>query len=472
MRFTWKKQLAGTALAVLAGSQAGCMAPQTEEGPPAPAQAAQVDIGGDDHRPDPPEPPFCDRGIDFDCDGALNGHDNCPGLPNVDQRDGDGDGVGDACATWEDHAGWLQASADGPTGATMAVVYNPIRRDVQVFGVGGDHGVYYLDSQGGRAWNESIRDGWVGQIAVLASARGVDLFGLGGDDQPYYRRQDAAGAWSGWRPAPYSYGPMTSLAIVPGGPGDATLFAIDRLGKVVLQPIYATSAPDRASENGTSFGGWRRLGALAGTARRLSVTTVAGRLDVVALLEGGSLWHMPEIVQPDGERAWGTWQALGTIGLVDDVRGVVASTTPVGSPGGERLVVFAVQSHVVFRRMLASAASDAGFAGPWQPLAFSLPVDAERVAVAHNGEGGPGKGRLEVFAVSTGGQVTHVWQRSLNDDDWSAAAVRPAPATVFGALATGIDALGRIQLHGVDLRSHALYSNTQLFMPGAIAWLY
>lgn len=34
---------------------------------------------------------------DRDCDGVKDGQDNCPSLPNPDQRDGDGDGEGDAC---------------------------------------------------------------------------------------------------------------------------------------------------------------------------------------------------------------------------------------------------------------------------------------------------------------------------------------------------------------------------------------
>lgn len=39
--------------------------------------------------------------VDPDHDGfADDGHDNCPGIANTDQADSDGDGVGDACATF------------------------------------------------------------------------------------------------------------------------------------------------------------------------------------------------------------------------------------------------------------------------------------------------------------------------------------------------------------------------------------
>jgi hypothetical protein len=39
----------------------------------------------------------CDN--DADVDGATNAGDNCPSVPNPDQTDTNGDGIGDACTT-------------------------------------------------------------------------------------------------------------------------------------------------------------------------------------------------------------------------------------------------------------------------------------------------------------------------------------------------------------------------------------
>ena len=37
------------------------------------------------------------RQVDVDCDGIANGVDNCPAVANPDQKDTDGNGIGDVC---------------------------------------------------------------------------------------------------------------------------------------------------------------------------------------------------------------------------------------------------------------------------------------------------------------------------------------------------------------------------------------
>jgi len=37
------------------------------------------------------------KAADTDGDGIFDVKDNCPNIPNFDQRDADGDGIGDVC---------------------------------------------------------------------------------------------------------------------------------------------------------------------------------------------------------------------------------------------------------------------------------------------------------------------------------------------------------------------------------------
>lgn len=64
---------------------------------------------------------------DYDLDGVVNQTDNCPIVPNPDQSDSDGNGIGDACST----ADGSDRDADGvPDFADNCLwVFNPLQTD-------------------------------------------------------------------------------------------------------------------------------------------------------------------------------------------------------------------------------------------------------------------------------------------------------------------------------------------------------
>jgi hypothetical protein len=67
---------------------------------------------------------------DADGDGICDDADNCPAVANPDQRDTDGDGLGDACEPDDDNDGVPDASDNCPLDA------NPDQRDTDQDGVG------------------------------------------------------------------------------------------------------------------------------------------------------------------------------------------------------------------------------------------------------------------------------------------------------------------------------------------------
>ncbi len=410
----------------------------------------------------------CDHAHDVDCDHWYDEHDNCWSILNVDQADSDDDGIGDACSTWKPMGGWLQGGDSlRPASETFTMVRSPAFSSLRALGIGGDNGVYESYGRAGfwSTWTPLPSRGWVKKIAALGSARGIELFGIGSDDRVYFQRQRSTGTWSGWVQVPYDYAMMKDIVVVAGGPGDEVLFGIDQFGRVVWHPIYFASSPSRITVEGTSFAGWQSIPGLSATARQLSAVNIDGRLELVALLADGTVWRAPEIVDGAGH-SWGSWTSVAA-----GAQQVVAAATPLGTTGGRRLEVFTLSEGRVARYPFSEPGPD----GRPSRFGYYLPFVSQtlvQIAVAHNGEGGVGNGRLEVFGLDAAGHVSHVWQTVVERDEWAGAADRPAPASSFSQLVAIENGLGFIEVMALDRQSHMPYVDWQYGQDGLIYWQY
>jgi hypothetical protein len=86
-------------------------------------------------------PVYLPPGEDYDVDSVQNAVDNCPLVANLDQADGNGDGIGDACSYFDPFLGYLvDSDADGVPDIVdnCAEKVNPDQADLGGAGALGD----------------------------------------------------------------------------------------------------------------------------------------------------------------------------------------------------------------------------------------------------------------------------------------------------------------------------------------------
>jgi hypothetical protein len=121
------------------------------------------------------EPGWCPSDdVDSDGDGILDREDNCPYMPNADQADTDGDGIGDACDADPIDSGDLDGDGVLDGSDNCTWMTNPEQIDADADGVG-DACDYLV----GPGWSEGQADG-----SAVSADRDIDGVADGEDNCP------------------------------------------------------------------------------------------------------------------------------------------------------------------------------------------------------------------------------------------------------------------------------------------------
>ncbi len=194
-----------------------------------------------------------------------------------------------------------------------------------------------------------------------------------------------------------SYG----LAVVADGAGRLRLFALGRDG--VLYHLTQTQPND-------GWSGWANLGN-PGAALADSFLPAAGWVNLIDLLglgvfvvsEDGTVYRRIQQL-PDGP--WSPWESLGGSQLP-----IASSVVPVLGAGGVNYL-FAIGGDDLVENSDLTATP----AGPGWSVHSGLPLPYLEPSPA---VGSSADGRLEVLAVSYGGELLHQWQLAVAGKNWS-----------------------------------------------------
>jgi hypothetical protein len=417
------------------------------------------------------------RPDDLDGDHWLDSHDNCPTVANVDQRDSDDDGHGDACNDWEDLGGWLQGvdNPAQPITGSYQVFFDRARNFQHVMAIGGEHGVWekLLDGSNGDTgtpWNALFDMGWASRIGAGAdgppSFTVNELFALGGENGVWHRYQMFTQGWTDWHRV-YDQFVATELVTVRRDNGTEVAIAIDSDGAL------AAHDPLAFLSWGNMYGWtWKWLPDLPTRALSLSAVNIAGRVHLAVVGADGNVYHTSDQPSSSPFMFWNGWESLGrgATWIQAAPAQVVAASTAAASLGGQRITIFDVEGGAVFRNTFQASVSGPSWTG-WQEI-FPVFSHVQMIAVANNGVAfGPGVGRIELFSVDANGDVWDSWQpRESVADTWplSGPVQRGANRAQLG---TSVDPDGRIELFALDRTTHHLMRDFQIYRP-TFSWFY
>jgi hypothetical protein len=422
----------------------------------------------------------CQASVDFDCDHWTDAHDNCPTVSNPNQQDADDDGHGDVCSQWESLGGWVQG-VDVPTqpiGGSYQVVADRDQGGALVaFAIGGENGVWEkplaLDgSAGDPAAFQALPDmGWASRIAVVSDAPpsfdAIEVFAIGGEHGVWHRYQLFDGAWTDWHRIDSDFVASELVGVVRDN-GTAVGLAIDGNGAVASYDPLAFLPAGSGALYSYSF---EYLPALPARATAISAINIGGRVHVVVAGADGNVYHTSDVANSGALMSWNDWELLGhgaATGGAGSVWQVAAASTSAQSLGGQRIAVFSVEQGHVFENVWT-----AGGASRWSGWREMLPTvsNVQSIALANNGVAfAAAVGRLELFAIDGNGTVWDAWQQSETQSDttpWAGPVVRGFSKAQIGAFS---DAEGRIELFALDRASHQLTRDFEIYHP--FGWFF
>ena len=316
----------------------------------------------------------CDLLNDRDGDGVADERDNCPAAANPDQRDSDRDGQGDACDALTD---W---DRDGVADESDNCPYasNPDQDDGDGDGIGD-----VCDAVTAQAAAGTLRAEVTSYTAASAEFT-LDLFAVAPDAELYTLGEDAfsiaAFEWRGVR-AEFAH-TETTPASLASGPYSATLLLDQSAG-------MAEADPDDA-----------RLVAAEAFMDNLSAGAEAG---LIAYAAGGRL-DSPTISYGDPERNWFTMDADGFDWALQALADLEGGTRPLYD--AVEIAADYTARHATTAKRMVLALTGGDDAGSTSTLAAAVEAANRHGVAIHTVVLSRGIDQAAELATKTGGSIS------------------------------------------------------------------